>query len=366
MKRMNRAEKNHYVDAETDVIGIIKVVLNFLVMFMPITLAKRVVSIILIAAGLPVSRITAMTDLTERSVRSYGKVIRDGDSRSLLELKAGRGRKGKAAGVEEQILAEVEKGNYHTRQQIADMVKEKFHISMSVSAIGRFLKKNGIRRLKSGSLPAKADTVAQREFYDATLHPLMEKAKNRDIALLFMDASHFVMGCDFLGFIYGRVRRFVLTFSGRMRYNVLGAIDFITKKVLTVTNDKYITATEVCEMLRKISMEYKGKITYLLLDNARYQKCRVVQELASNLGIHLVYIPPYSPNLNLIERLWKFVKGELRTRYYDNFSLFKEKINSIIDSTTRENHAQICKLIDEKIQLFDTLHLISENVYEVA
>ncbi len=191
----------------------------------------------------------------------------------------------------------------------------------------------------------------------------MEKAKKGEIALLFMDASHFVMGCDFLGFIYGRVRRFVPTFSGRMRYNVLGAIDFISKKVLTVTNDKYITATEVCEMLWKISKEYENKITYLLLDNARYQKCNVVQELASKLGIRLVYIPPYSPNLNLIERLWKFVKAELRTRYYDNFSLFKEKINSIIDSTTHENQARICKLIDEKVQLFDGLQLISENVY---
>ncbi len=141
MKSINRAEKNHYVDDDTDVIGIINIVLNFLVMFMPITLAKRVVSIILIVAGLPISRITEMTGLTERSVRPYGRVIREGNTRSLLELKEGRGRKGKAVGVEEQILAEVEKGNYHTRQQIADMVEEKFHISMSVSAIGRFLKK---------------------------------------------------------------------------------------------------------------------------------------------------------------------------------------------------------------------------------
>ncbi len=215
-------------------------------------------------------------------------------------------------------------------------------------------------------MPAKADTAKQRDFYDGTLHPLMEKAQKGDITLLFMDASHFVMGCDFLGYSYGRVRRFILTFSGRMRYNVLGTIDFITKKVLTVTNDKYITATEVCEMLEKVSKEYEGKITYLVLDNARYQKCKVVQELALKLSIHLVYIPPYSPNLNLIERLWKFVKGELRTRYYDNFSLFKERINSIIDTTSHENYAKICKLIDEKVQLFDSLQPISENVYEVA
>jgi len=78
-----------------------------------------------------------MTGLTERSVRLYGKAIREGKTNSLLKLKEVRGRKGKAADVEEQLLAEVEKGNFHTRQQIADMVKEKFHISMSVSAIGK-------------------------------------------------------------------------------------------------------------------------------------------------------------------------------------------------------------------------------------
>ncbi len=220
--------------------------------------------------------------------------------------------------------------------------------------------------MKSGSLPAKADTAKQREFYDTLLLPLMEKAKKGDIALLFMDASHFVMGSDFLGFIYGKTRRFVHAFSGRMRYNVLGAMDFVTKKVLTITNDEYITATEVCEMLRKISKDYKGKTTYLLLDNARYQKCKVVQNLASELNIHLVYIPPYSPNLNLIERLWKFVKGELRTKYYNNFSLFKEKIDSIINSASQENYARICKLIGEKVQLFDSLQPVSDNLFQAV
>ena len=91
-------------------------------------------------------------------------------------------------------------------------------------------------------------------------------------SLLFLDASHFVMGCNFLGRIYGRVRRFVKTFSGRKRYNVLGAIDYVTKKVLTVANDSYITATEVCDMLRQIAVEYENKEIHLVLDNARYQK----------------------------------------------------------------------------------------------
>lgn len=128
--------------------------------------------------------------------------------------------------------------------------------------------------MKSGSLPAKADVARQREYYDNTQSPLMKKAENGEIALLFMDASHFVMGCDFLGSIYGKVRRFVQTFSGRVRYNVLGAIDFVTKSVLTVTNNSYITATEVCQMLYTISEKYQDKVVHVILDNARYQSKR--------------------------------------------------------------------------------------------
>lgn len=200
-------------------------------------------------------------------------------------------------------------------------------------------------------------------FYNDVLRPLTGKAERDELVLLFMDASHFVMGCDFLGYIYGKVRRFVLTFSGRKRYNVLGAIDYATKKVLTVTNESYITATEVCEMLRKISAEYAGKAVHLVLDNARYQKCQAVTELAAQLGIELNYVPPYSPNLNLIERLWKFVKGELRSRYYDDFGIFQQKIDSIIESTSGENKDKITKLIGQKVQLFDELCPVCKNTF---
>ena len=170
---------------------------------------------------------------------------------------------------------------------------------------------------------------------------------------MFMDASHFVMGCDFLGYIYGVVRRFIKTYSGRKRYNVLGALNFISKKVTTVTNDTYITAVEICELLKKIAVEYAGKPIFIVLDNARYQKCGIVQELANQLGINLIYIPPYSPKLNLIERLWKYVKSRLRTKYYDKFEVFQEKIDSIVNNADKKDKALIDRLIGEKVQLFD-------------
>jgi hypothetical protein len=80
--------------------------------------------------------------------------------------------------------------------------------------------------------------------------------------------------------IYGVARRFIKTYSGRKRYNVLDALNFVLKKVTTVTHDTYITAVEICGLLQKAAVEYAGKPIYIVLDNARYQKCNIVQELA--------------------------------------------------------------------------------------
>ena len=216
--------------------------------------------------------------------------------------------------------------------------------------------------MKCGSLPAKADPEKQRAFYNGILKPLIDRAKEGTVTLLFLDASHFVMGCDFLGCIYGIARRFIKTYSGRKRYNVLGALNFVSKKVSTVTNDAYITASEVCDLLKKVAVEYAGKPIYIILDNARYQKCAIVTELANQLGIHLVYIPPYSPNLNLIERLWKHVKNKLRTKYYDVFEEFQKKIDSIVSDTDKNDINAVNRLIGDKVQLFDDSRTdLSEN-----
>ena len=219
--------------------------------------------------------------------------------------------------------------------------------------------------MKSGSIPAKANALDQRVFYETILLPLMSKATREKLTLLFLDGSHFVMGGDFLGYIYGKTRRFIKTFSGRKRYNALGALNFVTKKVTVVSNDAYITATEVCEMLRKIAAEYAGKAVHIILDNARYQKCEVVRNLAQELGIALHYIPPYSPNLNLIERLWKHVKSRLKSKYYDRFDNFKEVIDSVIENTDKGSKELIDNLIGESVQMFDSLIHVNANSFAI-
>jgi len=112
-----------------------------------------------------------------------------------------------------------------------------------------------------------------------------------------MDAAHFVFA-PFLGYLWSFSRLFVRAPSGRKRFNVLGALNAITHEVVTVTNDTYINAQSVCALLMHIASLHINIPITLVLDNARYQKCAVVQDLATLLHIELLYLPSYSPNLN--------------------------------------------------------------------
>ena len=118
-----------------------KSIILFLQMFMTETLAKRFVSMMLIVAGMPNSRITEMTGLCDRSVRTLRKTIGSGNIGGLFAVGHGSGRARKAKGFEGAIVEELETNNYRTRQQIAEMILEKFGVSLSVSAVGKLLKK---------------------------------------------------------------------------------------------------------------------------------------------------------------------------------------------------------------------------------
>lgn len=121
--------------------GILKQAVNFLGIFLPGTLAKRFVALILLAIGIPVKTATGLTGLSEKTLWTLHKQLSEQDVSEIMVLHYGGGRSAKAAGMEEQILAEIEANNYHTRQEIADMVMEKFHIKISRTSVGRLLKK---------------------------------------------------------------------------------------------------------------------------------------------------------------------------------------------------------------------------------
>lgn len=202
-------------------------------------------------------------------------------------------------------------------------------------------------------MPAKGDHDEQKDFLDDKLLPRLQEAKQGKRTVLFVDAAHFVFG-PYLGYLWCLVRLFVPGPSGRKRYNVLAALNAITHQVIRVSNHAYINAESVCALLREVAAaELKGPIA-LVLDNARYQKCEVVQALAASLGIELLYLPTYSPNLNLIERLWKFVKKEcLGCRVLSTYEAFTTAIDDCLTHLDSRHKHQMDTLLSLEFQLFD-------------
>lgn len=164
----------------------------------------------------------------------------------------------------------------------------------------------------------------------------------------------------FLEFVWCFERVFVRAPSGRKRFNVLAALNAITHEIITVTNDSYINALSVCELLRKLAALNLSIPITLVLDNARYQKCQIVQDLAKSLDIELLYLPSYSPNLNLIERLWKFVKKQcLYSKYYENFTLFQEAISTCVENAHITHKKELDSLLTLRFQSFKKTQIIT-------
>jgi transposase len=247
----------------------------------------------------------------------------------------------------------------HTVNQAIEMISEQTGIRLKHSACLAFLKKIGMKCRRCGLVPGKANDdkeqqKAQQEFHDQKLQPILDDVKQGKRTVLFVDAAHFVMGA-FLGMVWCFVRVLLPSASGRKRYNVLGAYDPIRHEAITVTNDTYINQSVFCEFLDKIAAAYAGtnRPITLVLDNARYQKCQSVAERAEALGIELLYLPPYSPNLNLIERLWRFIKKQvLYSTHYEKFKQFKESIDTCIADLGTCYKADMQTLMTMKFQLF--------------
>lgn len=191
------------------------------------------------------------------------------------------------------------------------------------------------------------------------MQPLLDEAQAGRGHVLFVDAAHFVFG-TFLCCLWSFGRLFLKAAAGRQRFNVLGAWNAITQELICVTNTTVVNSETMCDLLRKIAAAgLAGPIT-LVLDNARYQRNAMVMELAKSLSLRLLFQPSYSPNLNLIERLWKFIKrNTLRGRYYAQFANFRSAITDCLTQLPTIHRPQLQSLMTLNFQTFENASVMS-------
>ena len=125
------------------------------------------------------------------------------------------------------------------------------------------------------------------------------------------------------------------------------------RKLIHIANTTRVSSDTMVELLAKIAAA-KTRPTTLILDNARYQHCKKVMAEAERLGIELLFLPSYSPNLNVIERLWKFTKAKaLRGKHYRDFQLFQQAVDHCLDKTATGYAAEMKSLMTLNFQTFD-------------
>ena len=317
---------------------------------------RRCEAVYLKALGFSHQEIGRIVRLSQPTVRRYLRMYQDGGLERLKELNFYR-PVSELDAYREKLKAEFEANPVKTINEAVKRIEELTGLRRSPTQVREFIKRLGLKRLKVGQVPSKADPEEQKVFLEEELEPRLEEAEQGKRHVFFVDAAHFVMQ-PFLGFLWCFVRQFIQAPSGRKRFNVLGALHATTQKVVTCTNDSYINSRSVAKLMCQIAIEFSDLPITLVMDNVSYQRCYFVRDLATALGIDILFLPSYSPNLNLIERLWKFVKKKcLYSEYYENYSDFRKAISDCIAEVDGKYKQEISSLLTLKFQTFENVNL---------
>lgn len=142
---------------------------------------------------------------------------------------------------------------------------------------------------------------------------------------------------------------------GRKRINILGALNFKDLSVISMLTEDKCNAEKVVEFFQKIIEKYQNKNIIIVLDNAMYNHANYTTVYAELCGVELFFLPSYSPNLNLIERLWKFTKKKLvHNKYYEKFDQFVEKVNQYFGNI-KEYKKELTKILKRKFEIIEAV-----------
>jgi len=303
---------------------------------------RKMEALYLQSQGLAPEDIWRLCAISKTTFYRYLHAYREGGIATLQEVSLHR-QQSALADYRTSIEADLRQRPPANVAEAAARIAQLTGLERGPTQVRRFLQSLGMQPRKVGQIPAKADVTAQEDFKTGSLEPRLEEAKAGQRLVFFMEAAHVVFA-PFLGVVWCFERLFVQAPSGRQRLNVLAALNATTRELLTVTNLTYITSGTVCELLRLLAGAHPDVPITIVRDNARYQRCALVQSLAQALGIALLFLPPYSPNLNLIERFWKFVKKQcLYSKYYADHRAFQHAIIACITQAPDKHKEELAR-----------------------
>ena len=289
----------------------------------------RIKAVLLYDKGWTYERIAEALFISHEAIRQH---VLDYEANRKLSSQNG-GSSSKLNVFQKRMLIEhLRDRTYMKAKDIAAFVLEEFGIAYTASGITQWLKENGFSYKKPAVVPGKANQEAQEKWIQE--YNEMKGNLPEDEVICFMDGVHPTHNTKpSYGWIETGIRKEIPTNTGRQRLNLSAAIDIESKQVIC-HEDETLDAESTIRFLQKIEVTYpeKEKI-HIFCDNARYYPNKKVQAFLEESKISMHFLPPYSPNLNPIERLWKLMNEEvINNKYYEKFSEFKENILCFLKS----------------------------------
>jgi transposase len=246
---------------------------------------KKMEVLYLKSQGLSHNEICRLVRITRATLSEYLKQYQQGGIEKLKQLNFNKPQS-ELQTYNRTIEMDFKQQPPQSVVEAQDRIEQLTGIRRSPTQIRAFMKKMGMKFLKVGQVPGKScepDKLQEQEKFEKDqLQPRLQQARHHKRTVLFMDAAHFIYGA-FLGYLWCFCRIFITSPAGRKRFNVLGALNAVTHEIITVTNQTYINAQSVCELLVKIATMYIDVPITIVLDNARYQQCELVTNLAKGL-----------------------------------------------------------------------------------
>ena len=251
----------------------------------------------------------------------------------------------------EELIAHLEAHTYHHVHEIILFVKDKWGISFSIPGMNKWLHRHAFSYKKPKGFPHKADPKLQEEFIAE-----YEKLKDEvgyDEPILFMDAVHPTQATKLsYGWIRTGQTKHVETTGSRTRLNIVGAIQLGNIAESITAQYETINGESIIDFMTKLRGQYGSKTVHLILERSGYHRSMLVAEKAIELNIKIHFLPPYSPNLNPIERLWKVMNEKVRNnRFFKSSKDFKEAINRFFDDILPDIGHQLDARINDNFEL---------------
>lgn len=251
----------------------------------------------------------------------------------------------------EQLIAHLEQVTYLQTHQIVTYVEKTYGVKYAVSGLNKWLHQHRFSYKQPKGIPHKFDSEKQAEFIEH--YKELKASLSEDEPLLFMDAVHPTQATKITsGWIRTGVDKCIETTGSRTRLNVVGAIRLGHLDEAVVERYEKVNGETIVEFLKTTRANYRSaKTIHLVLDGAGYHRSKLVVEQAEKLKITLHYLPPYSPNLNPIERLWKVMNKSARnSQYFATTKEFREQIDRFFKVTLPDIAASLDITINDNFQ----------------